>query len=327
MLAQIGQQLLQVLGSTHLSVGDADFAIGLAMHLAGCGRILGLWSVRWPMRALWVSSRGLSPGALTHRALSLLPPFPPVRLTGTTRRRSGRWSTRWTCILRSCRRTWRRSRRRRTRSCSTRRARRRRRRRGRRRRRRGRRRWWGWRGFGRASCCWGLVLVGDSGGAAGNTGGSDVGAGGETIATEVVSDHGKPPLLVFVRIAPAVAAASAVPTPPLLRRSSGPTTGSPIVRKHRQHPVWSGQRDVDDDARQQHMYRMQANARRRRPLVKGPVAAPEPGTIFLLLGAARRRGGGGPVCGLHMGAQPRAHPAPKPSWAFFLRRGAMRGGA
>lgn len=36
MLAQIGQQLLQVLGSTHLSVGDADFAIGLAMHLAGC---------------------------------------------------------------------------------------------------------------------------------------------------------------------------------------------------------------------------------------------------------------------------------------------------
>lgn len=37
MLSQIGQQLLQVLGNTHLGAGDADFAIGLAMHLAGCG--------------------------------------------------------------------------------------------------------------------------------------------------------------------------------------------------------------------------------------------------------------------------------------------------
>lgn len=35
MLTQIGQQRLQVLGPTHESVGDADFAIGLAYHLAG----------------------------------------------------------------------------------------------------------------------------------------------------------------------------------------------------------------------------------------------------------------------------------------------------
>ena len=35
MLTQIGQQTALVLGPTHLGVGDADLAIGLARHLAG----------------------------------------------------------------------------------------------------------------------------------------------------------------------------------------------------------------------------------------------------------------------------------------------------
>ena len=62
MLDQIGQQLLLVMGPTHLGLGDADLAIGLTLHLAGCG------AARNPRTSAYMHHAHVARGRMAHAA-------------------------------------------------------------------------------------------------------------------------------------------------------------------------------------------------------------------------------------------------------------------